>query len=207
MELVNCSIGCWECMYLYAAFFKEDTLHSKRCYYNKGIWEHIKTVFPNYKELSDTMVDACIGFLKGKENKDKSCFILDTRNFQIEEDYMSFEFELSEELDINSEFIDKSLYRLARKLNWINSDFKFYPLLCILGREDFDMVRKGMPNTRKISSKSAQIDEYRLRIIARILKCLNLSKRYLLQKIFGLMIVISITWLMLAVNLVNHKTA
>ncbi len=148
-------------MYLYVAFFNESTIMGKRCYFPKQYLEPIKMVFPHYQELNNAEIEGCIGFLKGLDNKNKNCFVINTRNFKVDDNSIVFEFEVEKELDVTNEFIDKSLYKFARQSNWITNEIKYYPLLCILEKADFDLVRKGTPKTRKLSSNSAKIDELR----------------------------------------------
>jgi hypothetical protein len=148
-------------MYLYITFFNENILTRKKCYFSGQFLEPIKNAFPNYQELNNAEIEGCIGFLKGIDNKNKNCLALNTRSFKVDENSINFEFEVEKELDITNEFIDKSLYKYARQENWINNEIKYYPQLCILEKADFDLVRKGTPNIRKLSSNSAKIDEYR----------------------------------------------
>jgi hypothetical protein len=149
-------------MYLYVTFFNENILWGKKCYFSRQYLEPIKNTFPNYQELDDAKIDGCIGFIKGNGYRAKNCFALNITKLKVDENSLAFEFEIEKELDIMNEFIDKSLYKYARQENWINNEIKYYPMLCILEKVEFNLVRKGTPNTRKLSSNSAKIDEYRL---------------------------------------------
>lgn len=148
-------------MYLYVAFFNEDIVSKKRCFFSTQYLEPIKAIFPNYRLLCPEEIEGCIAFFKGKENKDKNCLSLNIKDFKTDTESITLEFEVEKELDIKSELIDKALYKLARQSNWVNDEIKYYPLLCVVEKNDFDSVRKGTVNARKVSSYSARIDEFK----------------------------------------------
>lgn len=148
-------------MYLYVGFFSDIVLAKKRCYFSGQSLEPIRKAFPNYHLLKSEALEGCIAFFKGKENKEKNCLSLKVNDFRADAKSIAFEFEVEKELDITSQFIDKALYKLARQSNWVNDETKYYPLLCVVEKNDFDSVRKGMVNARKVSSYSARIDEFK----------------------------------------------
>lgn len=148
-------------MYLYVAFFNDTILTKKRCYFSGQSLEPVKKAFPNYHLLESKALEGCIAFFKGKENKEKNCLSLNINAFRANAESIAFEFEVEKELDTTSEFIDRALYKLARQYGWVNNEIKYYPLLCVVEKNDFDSVRKGTVNTRKVSSYSARIDEFK----------------------------------------------
>ncbi len=139
--------------------FHEDDISKGRFYLTGKYLESLKLNFPNYQELNNLNVEGCIGFLKGKEFALTNCFSLDVVNIKSNDKFISIDFVEDKELDITNATIDKSLYKFARQSNWINGENKFCPTLCILNKSDFDLVRKGSPNIRKISNNSAEIDK------------------------------------------------
>ena len=146
-------------MYLYAGFVNENAIHNKRYFLKENFLEPVKGVFPNFKELNNATISGCIGYIKDKTASDKNCYILDISNLKVDENSLSFDFKISIELTISNNTINKSLYKLAQKSNWIIKESGYYPLLCIMNKADFDTVRKGMPNARKITNNTANIDE------------------------------------------------
>jgi len=148
-------------MYLYVAFFNDTILAKKRCYFSGQSLEPIRKAFPNYHLLESEALEGCIAFFKGRENKRKNCLSLNINDFRADAESIVFEFEVEKELDTTSEFIDKALYKLARQSSWVNDEVKYYPLLCVVEKNDFDSVRKGTVNARKVSSYSARIDEFK----------------------------------------------
>ena len=150
-------------MYLFLAFFKEDVLSRGKIYLTGEYLEAVKSIFSDYKNLNDTPIKGCIGFLKGKVNADKNCYILRVNSIKADNDSLTIQFETEKELETTNQVIDKSLYKFARQSNWVNKENKFYPSVCIVERNDFDNIRKGTPNTRKISSYTAKIDELKIK--------------------------------------------
>ncbi len=148
-------------MYLYVAFFRKDLLSRGRFYLSGEYLESFKQVFPNYQDLNETSIKGCIGFLKGKDNRQKKCLVLNVRNIKVDKSSLSFDFDVEKELDITNEFIDKSLYKFAKQSSWINKERQFYPIACVVEKTDFDIIRKGTPNIRKVSSYTAKIEQLR----------------------------------------------
>lgn len=149
-------------MYIYVAFFSEKDLQKdveKKFYMAGQNFEFFKSVFPDYLELNRVEVKGCIGFLKGKAYGSKNCYVLNINNVRASNTSLSFDYYADRELNVTSEFINKSLYKFAIQSDWINKENGFYPRLCILEKTDFDSVRKGTPNIRKLSSNSVIIDE------------------------------------------------
>lgn len=147
-------------MYLIIGFFKESSFNSKKCFFSKELLNKIKKVFDNYSELNNAVIEGGIGFFKGIDNKDKNCHALEIINIIAKADSLSIDFNIGQELNITSEVMDKSIYRFAQQSAWINHDDKYYPLVLLLEKEEFDLIRKGEPKTRKQTSYSAQINEY-----------------------------------------------
>ncbi|MBV1820520.1 hypothetical protein L0P54_10725 [Anaerosalibacter bizertensis] len=146
-------------MYLYVSFFNESNmLRGKYNLYGKYL-EGVKEVFPNYLKLDKSSIKGCIGYLKGKENSKKNCFLLNINNVNVYESKLSFDFNVVQELDISNEFINKSLYKFAWRSDWVDRTTGYFPLICIVDKLDFDTIRKGTPNLKKVSSYSAELEE------------------------------------------------
>jgi hypothetical protein len=146
-------------MYLFVAFFKEDVLNTGKYYFSKEYLNGIRKVFPDYKELSNAEIEGCIGFIKGTDYKTRNCYALKIKGIEANDERISINFDSTQELNISNEFIDKSLYKFAVRSNWINKDDKYYPLLSIVNKEDFDLIRKGEVKTRKQTNNTARIEE------------------------------------------------
>ena len=104
-------------------------------------------------------IKGCIGFLKGKNNNQENTYLLNITDIKKYNNSINIEFEVEKELPITSGTIDISLYRTAHNNNWFTEGSKYYPLWCIVDKKDFDSIRKGITNTRKISNTNAKIDE------------------------------------------------
>lgn len=148
-------------MYLYISFFNEESMHSEALLIRGKAMELIKSKFPNYAELGHDYIKGCIGFIKNRGYSNNKCCVLDIEKIEIRDDSIFVDFKLTQELDITNKFINKSLYRLAHKNGWIDKDNGYYPNLCIVNKIEFDSIRKGKPNTRKDSSKTALIQDFR----------------------------------------------
>jgi|CZCB01.1.fsa_nt_gi hypothetical protein len=146
-------------MYLYVTFFNEDSLFKGRFYLSGDYLEAVKEVFPDYEVLNKESIDGCIGILKGKKHREKNCFSLRISSIKADNDLISFLYDIDKELDITNEFIDKSLYKYARRADWIDKERQYYPIVCIVEKKDFDDIRKGTGIIRKVSSFSAKIDQ------------------------------------------------
>ncbi len=149
-------------MYLYVAFFDDMHLARKRYFLSGHYYEPVKTTFPKVMDLDSAAITDCIAYIKNKESGDKNCYAINIRNVHVDENFLSFDFDIMDELNTSNEKINKSLYRFARRLNWVDKETQFFPLLCLMDKRDFDTVRKGTPNARKISSNSAKIEKYRM---------------------------------------------
>lgn len=146
-------------LYLYVSFLNESNmLRGKYNLYGKYL-EGVKEVFPNYLKLDKLSIKGCIGYLKGKENSKKNCFLLNINNVNVYESKLSFDFNVVRELDISNEFINKSLYKFAWRSDWVDRTTGYFPLICIVDKLDFDTIRKGTPNLKKVSSYSAELEE------------------------------------------------
>lgn len=145
-------------MYLYVAFFSEDNLFENKLYLNGRYVETIKNTFTNFYELNVANIEGCIGFLIGKENRNKKCFALNIRNVKLGDDYLYLEYDIVKELDITSGSIYTALYKFARQSDWIDEEIRYYPLVCIVEKNNFDAIRKDTHNIIKVSNNSAKID-------------------------------------------------
>lgn len=149
-------------MYLYVAFFDDMHLARKRYFLSGNYYEPVKTTFPEVMDLDSAAIKDCIAYIKNRESGDKNCYAINIRNLHADENTLSFDFDLIDELNTTNEKINKSLYKFARRLDWVDKQTQFFPLLCLMDKRDFDTVRKGIPNARKISSNSAKIEEYKM---------------------------------------------
>jgi hypothetical protein len=150
-------------VYLFIVLFNEDILKRGRIFHTGAYLEQIKSIFPDYKNLNESTVKGCIGILKGKDNSDKSCYLLRVNKIKAENASLTIQFETEKELDTTNSIINKSLYKFAIQSNWINKENEFYPSVCVVGKNDFDSIRKGTTSTRKISSYTAKIDELKIK--------------------------------------------
>ena len=146
-------------MYLYVSFFKEKDLQRNNYFLTGDYFNPIKTVFPDLLGLNDIKLDGCIAYIIDKDCADKNAYVLDVKEFKVEENALSFSFNILNELDILNSSISKSLFKHAYRSNWINKDTGYFPLVCVMEKTDFDMVRKGKPNVKKISNNTAKIEE------------------------------------------------
>lgn len=147
-------------MNLYVSFFKETDLQRKKYFLAGDYLEPIKTVFPDLMKLNDAMLDNCIAYIIDKNCADKNAYALDIKNLKVDENTLSFSFDILNELDnISNSSISKALFKFAHRSHWINKDTGYFPLLCLMEKTDFDMVRKGTPNVRKMSNNTAKIEE------------------------------------------------
>lgn len=150
-------------MYLFLAFFNEDVLTRGKIYLAGKYLESVKSIFSDYKSLNDVPIKGCIGFLKGKVNADRNCYILRVDSINAADNSLTIQFEREKELNTTNQDIDRSLYKFAIQSNWINKENKFYPSVCIVEKNDFDNIRKGTVNIRKISSYTAKIDKLKMK--------------------------------------------
>lgn len=146
-------------MYLYIAFLKEDYLSRGKFYLKGEQLDLVKSVFPDYTMLNTVNINGCIGFIKGVGYREKKCYALQIEDIVAKADFLSLSFKVIDELAITNEFINKSLYKFARQSGWINKDNPFYPLVCVFQKKEFDEIRKGTPNTKKVSSTLAKLEE------------------------------------------------
>ena len=154
-------------MYLYVTFFNEDSLFKGRFYLSGDYLEAVKKVFPDYEVLNKASIDGCIGILKGKSIERRIVLAL-ISSIKADNDLISFLYDIDKELDITNEFIDKSLYKYARRADWIDKERQYYPIVCIVEKKDFDDIRKGTGIIRKVSSFSAKIDQLKAKVIGQV---------------------------------------
>lgn len=148
-------------MYLYLTFFKEETLLNGRFFSSREYLEPIREKFPNYIDLTTSNIKAGIAFVKNKEHSDKNPYIIYISNIRNDRDRLEIDFEVVKEIGITNEFLNKQLYKYAQKNNLIDKENKYPPTLYILNKEDFDDIRKGNIEVRKITNNTEKIDEYK----------------------------------------------
>lgn len=146
-------------MNLFISFFDENYLEKGEVRFFGKYFEQVVDIFPVIKDLSAENIENAIGLLKGINNSEKKSYSLNIKNIETEENSLKIQFVVNNELEITNGIINKSLYTFAKKNNWIKNDNKYYPVICVVEKEDFDKIRKGTINIRKISSHSAKIDE------------------------------------------------
>lgn len=150
-------------MYLYIAFFSEDALNSGR-FYSSGIsLELIKQKMPNYINLQKDKIKGCIAYIRGKDYSMMNPYIIYVKNITANDYNLEINYELIKEIGVTNEQLGKQIYRYSRENGMIDNDIKFPPNLLILDKVDFDKIRKGQINARRITSKTAKIDEFKLK--------------------------------------------
>lgn len=146
-------------LYLYVSFFNENILLSGQYnIYGKYV-KPIRDTFPNYSKLDQSLIKGCIGYLKGRENSGKNCFLLNIKNIDAKDTSLHFDFDIVQELDISNDSISRSLYKFACNSAWVDKKTGYFPLVCIVDKLDFDTIRKGIPNLKKASSCPAELEE------------------------------------------------
>ncbi|MDR7870712.1 MAG: hypothetical protein RIN55_07645 [Tissierellaceae bacterium] len=150
-------------MYLYIVFFSDEKLKNGRFYSSGNFLDPIKQKVPIYIDLHKDKIKGCIAYLKGKEYQDISPFIVDVKNVVVNEFKLELYFDVVEELGITNEQLGKQIYHYSRKNDLIDEEFKYPPNLLILNKADFDTIRKGEVKAKRISSKTAKIDEFKLK--------------------------------------------
>ena len=113
-------------MYLYVAFFDDMHLARKRYFLSGHYYEPVKTTFPKVMDLDSAAITDCIAYIKNKESGDKNCYAINIRNVHVDENFLSFDFDIMDELNTSNEKINKSLYRFARRLNWVDKETQFF---------------------------------------------------------------------------------
>lgn len=146
-------------MYLYLGIFNNAVLENKRCSISNNFLESIKKVSPDYKNLNDSEIDGCIIYKLYKNFSNENALVLEKTKVSVFDKFINIEFNNYKELNITNEQIKNSIYRFACTNDWIDSDNIYPPIICIVDKANFDLIRKGTPNTRKISSNNAQIDK------------------------------------------------
>ncbi len=148
-------------MYIYLGFFDETDLLSGKFNMFTSYFDNFKRVFPDSLNLNLTDIKMCIGFLKKTENELKKCMLLKVKSIITDDNHFHIEYVIDKELDIASGPVGKAIYKFARQAGWVNDTNKFSPNLCIFNKEDFDLIRKGTPNIRKISTNTAIIEKHK----------------------------------------------
>ena len=148
-------------MYIYVGFFNDDEIRRKSKFLSKENIKFIKSIFKDFSNFNELEIDGSIGFFLGKNNQDKPSFIMDIKNIRESEENAIIEFDIKMKLDISSGQIGKEIYKTARKMEWVDKETGYTPLLLIMNKQDFDSIRKGSPNVKKISNKMAKAHELR----------------------------------------------
>ena len=87
--------------------------------------------------------------------------MLDVTNIRVDQDSLELDYTVSSALNVTNGSIGKGLYRFAQMHRWVNKENKNTPLMCIMDKTMFDQIRKGNPNTMKVSNNTAKIQEYK----------------------------------------------
>lgn len=148
-------------MYIYVGFFNDDEIRRKSKFISKEKIETIKSVFNDFSNFNELEIDGAIGYFLGKNNQDKPSFIMDIKAIRESEENTTIEFDINMELDISSGRIGKEIYKTARKMGWVDKKTGYTPLLLIMNKQDFDSIRKGSPNVKKLSNTMAKAHELR----------------------------------------------
>lgn len=149
------------CLYLYIAFFKEETLNNGRFYSSGAYLNSIKQKMPNYLDLEQNDIKGCIVYLKGKQFQNTHPYIVEVTSIISNEKMIEINFNLDKEIEITSEELSKQIYRFSRSNGLIDSELIYPPTLMILGKEDFDNIRKGQVNARRVTSRTGKIEDYK----------------------------------------------
>lgn len=144
-------------MYIYLGFFSDDEIAKKRKFISENTVKSIKSIFNDYLDLNKVEIKGAIGFFKGKDNYDKPSFIMDIESIEASNQNIIINFNVKMELDITSGKLGKEIYKTARRMDWVEKETGYYPLLLMMDKQVFDSIRKGSPNIKKISSTMQKV--------------------------------------------------
>lgn len=146
-------------MYLFIGFFNEDEVNRKRKYISEKGVKTIKKAFSNFMELNRADIKAAIGFFLGNENSQKLCFLVDINSIEASEENIIITFNNTKDLDKSSREISNEIYKKSWKLDWIDQDTGYYPLVLMVDKHTFNSIRKGSANIRKLSDIGEKVKD------------------------------------------------
>lgn len=148
-------------MYLYVAIYKEDDIKNGRLYFSGKYLNEIMDKFEDYKKIKKEEIEGCIGYFKSKTDGDKKAVLLKIKSIAARDNSLVINIDKYEKLDCQSSNINKLLFKLSKREKWFDKDGKYFPQVCIMGKDNFDLVRKGEPNEIRIINVNAELDDLR----------------------------------------------
>jgi hypothetical protein len=145
-------------LYLIIKFFSPLPLSNGSVWIPEKKLMEIQRTFPQYSDYIREPIEGCIGFLKGKDYRAQNCCELEILKISTNEGSMTIDFKIKQELNLKNGEIDKSLYALARRADWVDDENPFYPDVCFLDKNSFDTVRKGRQRPYRAASRNAELD-------------------------------------------------
>lgn len=146
-------------MYLYVVFFNQEARQRGNLHLTGNLLDPIKKAFPQYKEVRADQIKACIGLVKGIENRGFNCQLLTVQEVNADDSFLHLDFVMQKELELTNEMLDRSLYRHA-VTNGLLNERNYYPLVWFLDQADFDAIRLSTSVSRKATSHNEQIARY-----------------------------------------------
>lgn len=146
-------------MYAYVTLFTELVLEQEKVILRGAVAQSVLRGFADQLAAIQGGLCGCIALFAGQSNREKPAVVLTVSQLTVASDTITLTFTVGETLDIESGLLGRGLYGAARRNGWIKKEDRFCPVLCLMDKSEFDVIRKGVRNWTKISSYAAQLDE------------------------------------------------